>query len=356
MRYCRIAAAALLIVGCGAGRDLTPIRLDSVAVIGADTGEGMITTSPRVSPRHPLGFRVLIPAASGVAALPNVYDDTGRFLGSLRGGADTGQRFVSPLFTRFGPGDSLWVFDGSGRVLVFDARRTFVRVAALPVSPWDAIVLADSRMVVAPANADRPLPLLLLDTDGRTIREIGHGDSAGAELHAPRWIVPGSGGRFWSMPTQFRWRLEAWDTTGAALGVSERSPAWFTQYSSLKPPDHEHAPQAALQGAWLDSTGRFWVLGVVADANWSAGISAGPPNQSAGVILDPDKAFDSVLEAYDLRSGEVVATVRVDPYYSTEVEPGVIMRVDERSPGSKRVHLMKVVLDATRASAKRTSP
>jgi len=344
-----IVAAVLLTCGCQAGRDLAPVRLEPVVTLGTDSGNGSITTSPRVSALHPRGFRIVIAAASGVTTVPSVFAANGPYLGSLRGGPDTNQQFQSPLFARFGPGDSIWVFDGSGRALVFDAERRFVRAVPLPTSPWDALVLADSRMVVAPASADRPMPLLLLAANGDLVREIGRADSTGAAVPATRWIVGADGGTFWSMPTQFRWRLEQWDTSGTSLKVTERAPAWFPEYAHLLPASHDHAPQPAVQGAWLDPAGRLWVLGVVADAHWSDGLSAGRAGQGSDVILDPDHAFDTVLEAIDVATGQVVATARLDPFYSAAVDAGVILRVRERTGGSKRLELVRVVFDSTRA-------
>jgi hypothetical protein len=345
-----ITAAAVLAAACRAGRDLAPVRLEPIVTLGTDSGNGAITTSPRVSPLHPRGFRIVIPAASGVTTVPSVFAGNGQYLGSLRGGSDASQQFQSPLFARFGPGDSIWVFDGSGRALIFDPDRRFVRVVPLPTSPWDALVLSDSRIVIAPANADRPLPLLLLAANGEVVREIGGTDSAGAAIRATRWIVGARGGTFWSMPTQFQWRLEQWDTSGTSLKVTGRTPAWFPEYARLTPPSRDHAPQPAVQGAWLDVSGRLWVLGVVADAHWSAGLSSGRAGQGADVILDPDNAFDAVLEAFDLATGRVIATARVDAFYSAAVEAGVIMRIREQAGGSKRLELVRVVFDSTRAA------
>ena len=167
------ACAALALIACGGrGRQLASIRLEPLVTFGADSGIGAIATEPRVSALHPGGFRIVIPAAGAgsVATAPLVYSGDGTFLGTLSGGERPDEQFQVPLFARFGPGDSIWVFDGAGRALIFGPDRHYARTVSLPVTPWDALVLTDGRMLVSPADANRPLPLLLLDPSGRVIR------------------------------------------------------------------------------------------------------------------------------------------------------------------------------------------
>ncbi|MGH7582929.1 MAG: hypothetical protein ACREL5_06885, partial [Gemmatimonadales bacterium] len=148
-----IAAAC---VGCGRARRLAPIALQTIVTLGGDADSVGMATDPSVSARHPGGYRIVIPGPSGAPARPLVYGDGGRLLGQLQPGAAPDQQSDAPLFARFGPGDSIWVFDSNDRALVYDASRHFVRALSLPVSPWDAVILADDRLVIASANADKP--------------------------------------------------------------------------------------------------------------------------------------------------------------------------------------------------------
>ena len=353
MRPFCVVTAAFIVAGCvDGGRELAPIRLEPMTTLGAESGDGAIATTPRVSARHPGGFRIVIPSAGGVATLPLVYSDDGHFLGTLKAGGSVDEQFQVPLFARIGPGDSVWIFDGGQRALVFAPDRTYVRTAQLPVSPWDALVLPDSRMVIAPANGDRPLPLLLLSATGAHIRDIGGGDSASGALHTPRWIARDADGSIWSMPMQFRWRLEHWDTTGTPLAAIDRRPGWFLPYTELFPLTRQHAPQPAIEGAWADRAGRFWVLGMAADPHWPLGLGARQQDSLSQVIVNPDKLFDTVLEVIDLRTGKLVASARMDAWYPSEVEPGVIMHVDNTQGGWKRAQLLRVIFDSAAAGPK----
>lgn len=341
------AACAAALVGCsGRGRQLAPIRLEALVTFGADSGVGAIATDPRVSALHPDGFRIVIPAAGagGVGTAPLVYSRDGQFLGTLQGGGRPDEQFQVPLFARFGPGDSIWVFDGAGRALIFSPDRRFARTASLPVTPWDALVLSGGRMLVSPADANRPLPLLLLDASGGTIHEFGSADTLHSGPLAPRWLALGADGSFWSMPTHFRWRLEHWDSNGTALRAIERRPDWFIPYVRDVPPDASHPPEPAIRGLWLGPAGRLWVLGEAADQAWRTGLTGHGPG-SAEVIGDPDKVFDTIIECLDPQSGATIAESRLDPSYRSAVGPGVVMRVRQTPSGWKKIDLSTVVFD-----------
>ena len=341
------ALASVLTLGCARARQLGPIRLQPIVTLGGNGDSTGIATDPRVSALHPGGFRIVIPGPSGATVQPLVYGEDGRLLGELGGGTGPGDQFGAPLFARFGPGDSIWVFDGDARALVFDANRRFVRAIALPVSPWDAVVLPDDRLVVTSANADQPLPVEYLDATGRVIHAIGAGDSSAAAIRSPRWIVRGADGTIWTMPAQFRWRLEHWDTAGAALGALDRTPAWFPAYAVVAPTTRQQAPQPTVQGAWFDTRGHLWVLGRAAGKRWSSGLgtTAGPPIDI--VILDPDKAFDTEFEVLDVGSNRLIASAEFDRSYVSVVEPGVVVRTEQTGAGWRRAQLVRVTLDSS---------
>ncbi|MGH7583287.1 MAG: hypothetical protein ACREL5_08700, partial [Gemmatimonadales bacterium] len=230
------------------------------------------------------------------------------------------------------------------RALVYDASRHFVRALSLPVSPWDAVILADDRLVIASANADQPLPLLLLNNQGRVIRAI-NGDSNARRVRSPRWIVRGASGAIWTMPAQFRWRLEHWDTSGVEVAALEREPAWFRPYASLLSTTQRVPPQPSIQGAWFDRAGRLWVLGRSAGRDWGSGL--GPATGRGVVILDPDRTFDTRFEVFNPATARLVASARFDRSYESVVEPGVVMHSVQTSAGWRRAELIRVTLDST---------
>ncbi len=347
------ALCTIAIVGCGLSRHLGPIQLIPLATLGATSGPGVIANDPVVSAGLRSGVRVLIPAGTGGETTPLVYAGDGRFLGTLEATTDSASGFRRPVFTRVGPGDSLWVFDAADRVLVFGPGRNYVRTVPLPVSPWDAVILRDGRLLVTSSDAGHPLPALLLDATGQVVREIGSADSAALAIKAPRHIMIGPDGTWWTMPTAFRWQFEHWDTTGAAIGVlAEPAPGWFLPYDTLHSGSVSQSPSPMLVDAWFDDVGRLWVVGQVADRHWSRGFapSHDATADAVAVITDPDRAFDTMMQIVDPVTDKELAETRLDASYTSGVEPGVLLRVLNTRSGWKQAQLIRVKLDTAAAS------
>ncbi len=351
----RTAILLVVSVACSGAREVAPIRLDAAETFGVEEGDGVMASWPRVSPRHPLGYRVLVPQPGGAAGLPGVFGDDGAFLGSLGAGTDTA-RFTEPLFVRFGPADSLYVFDGASKILVFSPDRQYARTIPLSITPWDGAVLADGRIIVSSALHDHALPLLLLRPDGSVEREIGLGDSASAATSSPRRVVLGPDGTVWTMPMAGRWRLEQWNLDGSLLRAFDRTPDWYAPYQRQIALASGTARHPTLQDLWFDGSGRLWVLGKAVDDGWEKGDDGEPERDSTGSVRidDPDKVSDTVIEVFDASGANLVATARFDAVYPFAVEPGTLMRVRTEGRGWHRAELARIVLDTTQLA--RTRP
>jgi hypothetical protein len=345
--------AFFLVTGCERARDVAPIRLEPLTTIGAEDGAEAMTAWPLVSPQHPGGYRVLVPQSPGGGALPMAFGDDGRRIDSI-GSFGTGQEHLSePLFVRFGPGDSLYLFDGARRVLIYSPDRRYQRTVALPVTPWDAAILADGRMVVSSSLYEHPLPLLILRADGTIEREIGGTDSASMAVRSPRRVIPGPDGTIWTMPMTGRWRLEQWSLDGTLRRTLDRTPDW---YPASQPAALTASPtprQPTLQAAWFDAAGRLWVLGKAVDADWEKGMRNESDSGAVASIDDPDRVGDTMLEVFDAAVANLVATARFDDVYPFSAEPGVVIRIRSSDRGWHRAELARIVLDTTRLVATR---
>lgn len=327
----------LLAVGCQ-GPELGSMRLEQVAALGDSSGPGAIPTWPRVSARHPSGFRIAVPQPGTAALEPMVYDDGGNYLGVLDASmARAG--FVQPLFARIAPDQTIWVFDGAARALIFDATRKYVRTIALPIAPWDAAILPDGRLAVTSSSYSSPLPWLMLRADGTEIRRFGEGTES---IPSPRRILAGRNGTVWTLTMTHRQRLEHWDTTGTLIAAFEPTAAWFTPYERVEPPSADIAPQGSVQDGWIDADGRIWVVGKAADANWVDGLGASIAG--ATPILKPDRAYDTVVEVHDPRTGEVIHSARLDGSYPFVAGEGMLMRARVIEGGWFRAELAAISL------------
>lgn len=347
--------ATILVLSLGAAckaevREVAPIRLESVTMLGSNDDSAATSTWSRVSPLHPQGYRILVPQPGGVSALPAVYGEDGKYLGVLGTSGEGPGEFREPLFVRFGPGDSLYVFDGAQRVLIFSPTREYARTIMLPVTPWDAAVLADGRMVIASATHDHGLPLLVIGLDGAVIQEIGGSDSVSMATGSPRRIVPAPDGTIWTMPMTGSWRIEHWDLSGKLLAAHDRAPAWYPIIDAAEGAD---TPRPSVQDAWFDAAGRFWVLGKALDEHWKKGVDRAVDSvaDTTTTIDDPDKAHDTMVEVFDVAAWKMLAEARFDPSYPFAVEPGVLMRVRVENGGRRRAELARLVLDTTRIGA-----
>jgi hypothetical protein len=334
--------AVVMLAGCGGrSRALGPIRLTVFETLGSDGGVGALAVAPTVSaPLHD-GRRVVIASSAGIIAAPTLFGPSGAVVGSLAD-ADGGPP-AAPRFARIGPGDSVWVFDAGIGARVYDSGGHLRRRITLPSAPWDAVVLADSRIVLSRANAMQPLPLILVAANGDSSAVIG-GDSAAALIAAPRWIARGRDGSFWTMPTQFRWQLEHWDSVGHRIATFNDPPPWFAGYETPTSASATVAPQPLVNGLWVDPAGRIWILGQVADPHWATGL--GHDGAQHATIQDADKTYDTVIEVIDPTTGHAVASTRVDQWYAAVVEPGVLLRIVDTRSGWRQAILTRVTWSA----------
>lgn len=359
MRRCRFLAVAIVVAGCGGrARELSPIRLVSMGKLGADSGDGAIATTPVVSARHPGGFRVVIAAFSTISVLPLVFSDDGRFLGTLRGDTAPMRQFTQPLFTRIGPGDSLWVFDNAKRVLVFDSLRHYVRTIALattvpdatiPIS--DAVVLGDGHFA---ATTDAPAVIRLFNANGVAEHDIGLPDAAGRGPRYPRHIARAADGTLWTTTIYGRWRLEHWDTTGRLLNRVDPVATWLVDSVAAGRtwyPRPDQPPPPVIRAIWLDAVGRLWVLGEAADRHWREGfIAADPAVPNSEDHIDSDRYYDTIVEVRDPKTGTLIASARFDVACSSIAEPGVLVHEVLTHAGWVRAELLRIVFDESRIS------
>ena len=354
MRPHWLPAVAMVVAGCGGqSRELSPIRLVAMVTLGADSGDGAIATTPIVSARHPGGFRVVIAAFSALATAPLVFADDGRYLGALRGDRAPADRAHQPLFTRIGPGDSLWVFDNAQRVAIFDSARRYVRTivvaspgldASIPLT--DAVVLPGGRFA---ATTEGHAIMQLFDANGVVVRDIGVQEAGGSPPTSARHMALAPDGTLWTTTIYGRWRLEHWDTTGKLLNAIEPAANWLVDSIAahrLWYPRADQPPPPLIRGIWLDAVGRIWVVGEVADRRWKEGFVAGDsgaPNRDDHI--EPDRYLDTIVEVRDPQTGQLIATARFDLACHSIAEPGVLVHEVTTRAGWVRAKLLRVVVD-----------
>jgi hypothetical protein len=344
-RFAPTLMTLLSISACsGDGRALAPIQLAPLVTLGANGGDGAIATTPTVSARHPAGYRIVIPAASAIAAPPLLFLDDGRFVGTLVGDTAAGGAGGSPMFARLGAGDSTWVFDNSARVQIFNPAHQFVRSVALPHVAWDGAVLDDSRFLT---TGDASAVIDLRAANGTLVRSFGlYADSAPRPGDTHR-LLRGAGATFWTTTLVGPWKLEQWDTAGTRLRVLEPHADWLSLASDTAGSGTslgQHPPPPRIVGGWTDAAGRLWILGEMADRQWQRGLgSHGSPTTGEVTVIDEDKYYDAIVEVRDPISGRLISSVRLDQHCSSIAEAGVLVHPRVTSAGWQRAELLCVI-------------
>ncbi len=341
-RCCSAIALTTALAGCrGFGRDLSPIRLEPIVTLGATSGDGAIATTPTVSAHHPGGFWIVTPAASAIGTLPLIYGDDGKYLGALHGDSTLASSMTGPKFARLGPGDSIWMFDNSGRVLVFGPQRNFVRSVMLPDAPDAAEILPDNRIVVS--RGGDPV-LRLYGANASPVRVIGPENPATVRLKGLP-IVFGfrDGALFTSSP--FDHSIEQWDTGGDLRRTIDMH---FDRTPRPVAASHDwnwvrsHPPLTIVMPRWIDAVGRVWLVGQIPDRHWQQALRSADSSAQFPLPADVDTYHDTIIEVRDLETGRVIAAARFDPLYQF-VEPGVLAHVIRTSAGWYQVELVRIV-------------
>ncbi len=252
-------------------------------------------------------FAVTSPVASSEISF---FDSAARIRGKVgRRGAGPGE-FRMPFPVRFGPGDSLHVFDaGNRRWTVISPDRRVVRAIPMPIHVSMALPLSNGEVIVQSAvRSDNRagLPFHRVDTTG-TIRS-----SFGAVVPVVRPDVEFADYRRLTKSSRGLWsaffheyRLEEWDLEGRLLRSLVVPTPWFPRWET-RPSDKP--PPPIIIDIQEDSEGYLWTIISVPDRRYRP-VPAGTPMKD---IPLGDHQFDTIIEVIDPRRNIVLASSRID--------------------------------------------
>jgi hypothetical protein len=214
--------------------------------------------------------------------------------------------------------DSIFVFDrGNARLSVLSPELQVVRTISGVPHVTDATLLTTGVLAVN-VGSYTGYPLALLDRDGSLLKSFGEHPSPmqrGDEyLRIWRRLAPGRDGSLWSANVYFNYSLTLWDSAGQTSIVLGGAPSWFQPYENFAGASPDTPPLPVVTGLFEDELGRIWVLGQLADENWSDGLGAQMTyqGQSYYPVEDPVRVFDGVIMVIDPQSGSTLAERRFD--------------------------------------------
>lgn len=295
------------------------IHLDSVVVLGDETGEGFVDATNEVAAGRELFFVVHRVVSDGI----KVFKRDGSFLATIgRQGDGPGEyRDIRALWVA--PGDTLHVIDaGSLRRTLLSPGLEVVGTQRLPgrVRHYGYVGLRDGTAVLAAIAPDSVGQLRLLhrlSRDGTPLYSLGAPMGGQNESNTPPTalvripVETKDGSILVSHGNDFF--LEAYGDEGtleSVLRFSDREFLELVPGEGLFP-----AYQPWIQDLWVDEADRLWVMMRVGDPDWEDGVErvgVGFGRRPSVEMVDYDSFWDTVIEVIDLEKGEAIARRRFE--------------------------------------------
>ena len=291
-------------------------RVELRRVITLDAGSadpGVIGYIPTVARSSSTG--TWYAAATDGARQIGVFDARGRLLRLLgRAGEGPGE-YARISRLEIGPGDTLYVYDRSlGRRTIYGPEHDLITIDPLPGGFFrDVVTLASGRYVASMIfqTTERVgYPLHLVSSNGMIEKSFG----VDVPVYPPRdpdgldrTIAVDRAGRVWSAHVA-QYRLEVFDPQGRKVAEYTRDPPWWRFESRRERPVvwgiafDQNAPHIL----WI----RISVPAPVGDRPvrpGAAGERGARPSQDRS-----DASHDTILEALDVRSGQIIASRRFE--------------------------------------------
>ncbi|MEX2609452.1 MAG: hypothetical protein WEA24_05860 [Gemmatimonadota bacterium] len=289
--------------GCATCR----VTLDTLLVVSDEAMPGAFGIGPQVT-RDPIGRWYVTSYGAGQVF---VLGPDGQHVATIgRSGEGPGEfRTISEL---------AWV---NGHLLAYDYRLLrrshfdstfqYVQGDPLPASFSSIEHFQNGTSAVAVHIATPDLvgyTIHLLDSDGASRHALGYtGDVVRPDQSANtmrRRLGLEGDSVIWSAPL-FKYRLEAYALDGSLRRVLTRDVDWFPESSgsSMYP---ERPPAGLTDIHFDDRAGILWALAQAQDPDWTPPPRPGPATQEKS-----NSAYDSVVEAIDVQTGEALAHIRL---------------------------------------------
>jgi hypothetical protein len=326
------AAQAVTIV-----RECNTCRLSASRVlrIGDTDGPGTIDSESVFAHVDSRGNYLL---HAGSATSIRVYTPNGGYLRTVgRRGDGPGEfRAITALALS---ADSVFVLDFNGRMTVFSPDHALIRTSPLGFIPTYMFLALGSGRFVMGGGVRTPervgYPAHLMDSQARIIRSFG---SRTAELRPDIQFMDvralsrsGRPDAIW-LAYRNKYEIELWDPDGTHLSTLVRRVDWFEDWflPGVSGIDPSTGPRPRIS-AIREDEGILWVALTVADRNWREVYDPGTRH-----VSDELRFFDTVIEGIDLRTSEVVGSVRFDNEVLRSLGGGRVGGVEYDDAGEPR--------------------
>jgi hypothetical protein len=229
------------------------------------------------------------------------------------------------------PAGELYALDRrNGRVVVFDSGGTPVNTISLPMDVYDIGIRHGELLVTSVPHRGVRMgpPLHVLSSSGAVVDSLGSDRGAfhvARHYEGTRRIAVGADGTV-ALARPWSYEIDVFPRVGDPY-VIKRVVSWFSAWDSAYA-----SPPAAVSTLWIDAGNVLWVV---------LGHSVQPFEGSLTDLVESveavNRTWDGVVEAFDLRSRQHLATVRLDDPVS--ITGGYIIRRSQDENGLFRLHV-----------------
>jgi hypothetical protein len=244
----------------------------------------------------------------------------------------------------------LFVFDNNGLTFSLLAPQTYryVRGAPITVSRPSAAVLSTSTGILwvaaSVARAQQVgYPIHLFDQDGKWIKSVGTQRPLlrwNSHMSFTRRLAAGPDGTIWAIPRYGPLVIDVFDGSGGHRRKATYSAEWVPEKKEPQrqgdPPLPERPPFSVV------SDREAWILTLIPAANWKQGIiriKDPTHGNSAPLVGDVSRLFDTVIEVFDMVRRTVTFRMRLDEAVLHALPGGVFVVYREDSKGTPEIRL-----------------
>lgn len=288
------------------------------------------------------------------------YNADGRLAGTIGRAGDGPGEFRTPLsLATTSSGKSVHVFDArSRRMTVFGADGSLIRTAQLPLTPYDVLMLASGKMVLAVNNRSQGAigqTLHLLSSDGVLERSFHPAVQFPSEMSAgplPYLMASNPKGGFVVFDVRFL-TFTMYDADGNVQRVLRRDVPWDNAKALAvdtarprgdfeRPYLVSRRPPTLLRAIHVDSAGRIWLLAALENPSWNTGGREWQPHGSGPSYLNT--YWVGYAEVIDPISGKLLHAQRLPFVPDGLPGDGLLLRSTDDGMGSLQFELFQVVL------------
>lgn len=352
MQNCRMGGTLLVVIAllasCRAAEPSGPVVLERIGTIegpSADRGfQGVTLLSARFSD----GERIAV--TPWERPLPPIYRvrEDGVVADTLASIGEGPGQVQQPRWVIRGLGDTIIVAD-VGRLHFFSPEHRYVRT--IPCScggVWSATQLSNGLVVLGSSSVGgrKEVVSAFSPVDGSVRWSIRGAEYDREMVPENRLLAPAPDGTLWVVRAWGKYELQQYSQEGALLRTLTLAADWFPPYERQHDPSGRAAPNTALTGFQIDSTGRAWVVAQAADPDWASAEGSMQRGEGGLEFFVPkrgDDVRDGIIDVIDLAQGRSLATWRRDSIFGPFAEAGVMYSWRSSEDGWTNIDLYRVV-------------